>query len=210
MKQFLVAAVAAMSIHASSHADVMYRWTPVTDGKPANASMTLVFSDDAVANGMFNYHLAPTNTISDASGLKYFGFGINGITPMSYTPGTELFRYGMGRIDMSLNFDPAGYLTGSISANDQNSDFAMSSRGDLFAFTRMGSDQDPMGTKFTCGTYTGYACTSTGILERVSTVQATVVHTAALSADVPEPGSLTLIGAGLLGLLGLGRAKRRS
>src|SRR6059058_6109171 len=144
MKQFLVAAVAAMSIHASSHADVMYRWITVNDGKPADVSMTLVFSDAAVANGSFSYHLAPTRTISDGSGLKSFGFSVDGITPMSYTPGSQLFAYGMGRLDMNLSFDPAGYLTGSISANDQNSDFAMASSGDLFSFTGMDSDQDMM------------------------------------------------------------------
>jgi hypothetical protein len=202
MKQFLVAAIAAMSIHASSHADVMYRWIDVTDGKPANVSLTLVFSDAAVAQGAFDYHLAPTTTISDGKGLKSFGFSIDGITPMSYTPGTELFRYGWGRIDMNLSFDPAGYLSGSISANDQNSDFAMISNGDLFAFTAMHSDEDMMGTKFTCGTNARYACTSSGIMQRMSLVQPT-------GSAVPEPGSLALIGAGLLGLLGLGRAKRR-
>jgi len=202
MKQFLVAAIAAMSIQASSHADVMYRWTTVNDGKPANVAMTLVFSDDAVAQGGFSYHLAPTNTITDGHGLKSFGFSVGGMTPMSYTPGAELFRYGMGRLDMTLSFDPAGYLTGSIAANDQNSDFAMASSGDLFSFTRMGSDEDMTGTKFSCGTYTGYTCTSTGIMERASLVKVA-------ATSVPEPGSLALLGAGLLGLLGLGRTKHR-
>lgn len=205
MKQFLALGIAALAIHANCSADVMYRWIGVDDGKPANVSMTLVFSDDAVASGSLNYHLPPmqTSTVPPAlPGLKYFGFGVDGITPMSYTPGKELFRYGWGTLDMTLNFNPAGYVTGTIAANDANSNFAMSSNGDLFSFSDMHSDEDMMGTKLTCGIYGPVACTATGVLQRVSPVPPA-------SGQVPEPGSLALVGLGLLGALGAGRAAKR-
>jgi hypothetical protein len=204
MKQYLAVAIAALAIHANSSADVMYRWISVTDAKPADVSLTLVFSDDAVASGSFSYRLAPTRTITDVPGLKYFGYGVDGITPMSYTPGTQTFAYGLGSLALDLRFDPAGYLTGSIAANDQNSDFAMTSTGDLFKLTAMHSDQDMVGTKFTCGTYTNTACTSTGILERMSSVEAALDA----GAQVPEPGSLALTGLGLLGLARILKRRR--
>jgi hypothetical protein len=39
-----------------------------------HVSMTLVFSDDAVAQGALSYHVNPYQQTSTTSGLKYFGF----------------------------------------------------------------------------------------------------------------------------------------
>jgi hypothetical protein len=201
MKQLLAVAVAALSIHTSSHADVMYTWSSAANGTPVDVSMTLVFSDDAVAQGALSYHVNPMQTTSSVSGLKYFWFGADNLYRTTYDPTKSLFAGGTGYLDLNLQFNPAGYLTGRIYANDQNSDVTLASNtAGLFTISAMHSDQDPMGTRISCDGKPG--CTwSSGALERVTMMQAA-------ASQVPEPGSLALIG---LGMLGLGWAvKRRS
>lgn len=187
--------VVAALVHTVSHASVMYSWRPLNDKLPQGIDLRLEFDDAAVAAGAFSLHVAPTymsgpgQTLPNAGLLSLFytfqyGPGI------SYLPREETFRDGLGQLDMDVTFDKGGFLSGYISANDQEDNFAMFSHGRVFRITDARSDAGMPGAG--CDFSNQAGCNgATGLIHAV-----------------PEPASLPLLAIGVLGAAGAVRRRR--
>ena len=125
------------------------------------------------------------------SGLVSLLYQVPGVPTMSYMPAVERFHYGLGILDIRVDFTDDGFLTGWIRANDSNSNFEMISTGNIMKITDARSDQgmDEAG----CGNDLSLCNGATGVIRRVATV--------------PEPITPGLLGAGLLALLATRKKK---
>jgi hypothetical protein len=200
MKLATFLAAAALSVPLAGHAGVIYEWRALGGGTPEDISLRLEFSQQAVDSGAFSFQLPYLDAATSYpdSGLVSLHYSFPGSSqPMQYRPQEERFRGGLGMLDMALRFEPGGYLSGWIRANDQNSDFSIGSSGTVFTFLRADSDQGMPGAG--CGWTTGVACFgATGYLQALSQ---------GVRREVPEPRTLGLLG---LGAFGLFAARRRA
>ena len=194
VKSLLLAAT--FFIHLQSHADVVYEWKPVGNEPPHNIALQLVFSEDAVSFGSFSFHVpyGDYNLSYPESGLISLLYTFPGYpgSEISYKPRTEQFRYGLGMLDMEVEFSTSGFLTGWISANDANSDFEMATY-DLTFMKVIGAHSDAGMDKVCDGEIWGCS----GAIGHIQQVQ-----------NVPEPGSLGLLMAG--GIVAVGALRKTS
>jgi len=186
----LVLASSLFLASISSQAGVVYEWRALNGELPRHVTLRMEFSKAAVASGQLNFQVPLYDweeSYPDA-GLLSIYFSTPGVAPISYRPTEEQFRYGLGILDLDLTFGSDGLLRGRIYANDAHSHFRMNSQGSLFTILDARSDEDMGGAG--CGENWEICNGATGQLQRV---------------DVPEPGSIALLGIGLAAAVGFRR-----
>jgi hypothetical protein len=167
---------------AIGSAGVIYEWQAANDGTPRGITLHLEFDDAAVASGSLSFHVEPREPASPVpdAGLLALHYAFPGGFPIIYFPRTGTLGGGIGILDMEVNFEDDGFLTGSIFVNDTHSHFEMFSAGRLFTIVDANSDQGMPGAG--CGFGTDIPCGgATGFIRQVR-----------------EPGSPALLGFGLL------------
>lgn len=158
LRKILCMAVTPFFIHTAS-ADVIYTWQQVEHSPlvPPGMHLELVFTDTAVAGGatdvkVFNFcQMGQTCERQQDSllSLRYWYDNPDGGVPLNYIDynyGDET-HFGRQIITVGVMFLPDGYLSGSIKANDSNSDFDFVSNGRIFTMVSAHSDE-PWGCGF--------------------------------------------------------------
>lgn len=190
--------VAAALMASPAEAGVVYTWQQVkaSNTMPTGLHLELVFSEKAVASGSVSldfrtqcYGAQPCYDPQDSLlSLRYWyeqtreNGSVEEFNLIQYGH-REQPRFWGDTIQMDISFLAGGTLSGGIHANDGNTDFVMQSNGNLFELLRTSSDEgNPCGLAYPdiCGGESGLLLATDAI------------------NDVPEPGGVTLIGAGLL------------
>ena len=206
-RKILCLAATALLTQAAS-ANVVYTWQQVehSDAMPDGLHLELSFTDAAVAAKTLaldvvnrcNYGNCEEQQNSLVS-LRYWYAGADGSQQwnlIDYRYRDETLR-GLQRLSMALQFEPDGYLSGTIKANDGFSDFTMKSDGKVFTMLRANSDQPAA-----CGN-PAFACSG----ERGELRSNPQGMAQAQDQALPEPGSLAILAAG--GLAGWIARRRR-
>lgn len=196
LRKILCLAATALFTQAAS-ANVVYTWQQVahTESMPDGLRLELTFTDAAVAAKTFALDLENRCLYGDCEAqqdslvsLRYWYAGADGTEEANLIDYRYLdeTRPGLQRLSLALQFEPDGYLSGSIMANDGNSDFTMQSDGTLFSMLWAHSDE-PYG----CG-FAYPACSGEQGLLRAGAPGMALPQDQAL----PEPGGLAMLAAG--------------
>lgn len=191
---------AAALLAQPAQAGVKYTWQQVeaSSSMPANLNLELVLSNKAIKQGSLDLDIRNECefgtcqfTQNDLLSLRYWYGSPDGsggaVNLIDYGYRTEHYGF-FDHIRLDLTFQPDGLLSGSISANNGESDFYMRSNGSLFAMISANSDQGGG-----CGFQYPDCSGSTGLL-----------------VEVPEPSSAALAGLGLFAAWFARRRKGRA
>lgn len=174
------------------HAGVLYSWHHVAGepgALPRSMALEIEFSDAAVAAGSVYYKIDDCGwgefcePKPDAPVTRFFFGGVT--PPIDYAPATRpMDPFAM--LTVSVRFEPNGYLSGYIAANDTTSSISLGSSGTLFTVYGISSDM-PIGGG--CDLWNGECKGARGHLRTLET------------QPVPEPGSVILFASAALALL---------
>lgn len=187
-----LAALGFCLLPLASQAGVIYEWRALNDETPLNMTLQLEFEQSTVDSGAFSYVFQQDYDFVEP------GFGLVGLH-YAFPGASEAMRYSwqsgfanrLGYLEMELTFAPGGFLSGYIHANDTQHHFTMLSTGNVFTVQDANSDQGMEGAG--CGWTLDIPCAGASGEIRLAgpaTRQAVAI---------PEPGSLALLGIGLLG-----------
>jgi hypothetical protein len=199
-----IAALSLCLLPLASQAGVVYEWQTLNDETPRGITLQLEFDQTTIDSGTFSFamnqdYFEDQSSDTGLLGLRYSFPGAAQSMRYSWKDG---FENGLGMLDLQLRFEAGGFLSGTISANNSQHHFMMTSTGNIFTVLDANSDQ---GMPFAdCGWTVGIDCVGAS-----GHIQRTAASVAPLLIEVPEPGSLALFGAGLLAAAGLRRRVAR-
>lgn len=192
--QSCIAALGLCLLPLASQAGVIYEWSALNDETPRGITLQLEFERSAIDSGAFSfainqdYDFEEPLAANGLLGLRYTFPGASEAMDYSWKKG---FNHGYGILELELSFDKGGFLSGYIYANNTEHHIMLASQGRRFTVLDANSDEGMAD----CGWTTGVDCAgASGHIRRT---------------DIPEPGSLALLGIGLLAAAGLRRKAAR-
>ncbi len=196
---WLSAALLALLVFATARAEanVIYEFTGTISGLnygpvPAPFSgPSLVVTDAAFQSGSLSLSIGPGICPNPNPIACPFSGNTSGLVSFGYAGFNDFFGgsppSGGGRLSLNVSFNPNGTLTGSIFEAGYNSEFNIA--GSEFDWSGSFSADNAR-----CFAFQGQPCTISGAWRTTS---------------VPEPITLAFFGAGVLGVLGVRRRRRK-
>lgn len=194
-----LAAIGLCLLPLSSQAGVTYEWQALNEELPWGITLELEFDHRTVAAGEFSFAFWDPEIDSKVPtrGLLALRYTFPGMgEDMLYDARTGGFSSGIEYLDMRLRFGADGFLTGALYLNDGRHHIDLASEGNLF--TVIDADSDEQMLEAGCNWDMEFCGGASGRIRKVRE-----------TADIPEPGTLALFGAGLLAALRLRRRAAR-
>jgi hypothetical protein len=179
----LVAATALCVTSLSTQAGVVYEWQSVNSANPTPFKLHIEFDDDVVRSESISETIWGTGMVNPTSSLISLEVG-----PFYYAPRTRpMFIW--EDVELSLTFGSDGLLRGRMALTNSQGHLWLASQGDIFTVTAADNDS----STFHCPIDAPHPC----------------FGAAGVIRQVPEPGSLSLIGLGIAVFAGLRRRRAK-